>query len=509
MNRSHLFGFLIFSLALAYSFYGLTVGFSHSLYDEHSFRQTQTAITAYFLAKGGPFFNYETPLLGPPWTIPFELPVYQWLVAKLHGLSSFTLEESARLVGRFFFYLSLLPLYAIFRSLRFHPLSCWVGLTLYLLSPLYLFWSRTFLIESTALFFALGYLAFFLHGWKKPSVAVLIGLAVFGSLAGTVKVTTAFTFFLVAGILYLWLWRNPRTWKESWTSLLLFAFAAFVLPGIVSFAWIQYSDLQKSLSGLAEFIRSKELEAWNFGTWAQRISGDTWYMFFRKTLHDSIGHRTTFLISLACLPFLSKRILAMAVACLVAFLVAPMVFTNLHIEHTYYWYANGIFLLIYLALVFDGIWKMEWKWKSALFVALFATAAGLSVREYSKFFLEVQKRNDQGIPNGFQKLRAALSEEDVVVFVGADWYPAMAWEVKRRSIMVRTEPGIQSQAFRESLRKLKQEKRRVGAIVECDLQGKNASVEREWIQKYFVLQAEPLDRSICLQTLVTSSTENL
>lgn len=509
MNRSHLAGFFFFSLALAFSFYGLTVGFSHSLYDEHSFRQTQTAITAYFLTKGGAFFAYETPLLGPPWTIPFELPVYQWIVAKLHGLSSFSLEESGRIIGRFFFYLTLFPLYFLFRSLRMHPLSCWAGLTLYLLSPLYLFWSRTFLIESTALFFAVSYFAFFFRGWKNASPLTLLGMALCGILAGTVKVTTAFTFFLFAGLLYLSLWKSPKNWKETYRQNLLLALFAFGIPGIASLAWIQYSDLQKSLSGLAEFIRSKELEAWNFGTWAQRVSGDTWYMFFRKTLHDSIGHRTTFLLSLAILPLLPKRSVALALACLLAFLVAPMTFTNLHIEHTYYWYANGIFLLIYLAVVLDGVWKLEKSWKPLLFGVLFFVAAGLSVREYSKFFLEVQKRNDQGVAYGFQKLRAALPEEDVVVFVGADWYPAMAWEVKRRSIMVRNSPGIASDAFRESLKKLRQENRKVGAVVECNLEGKNAAQEREWIRKYFVLEPQPFEKNICLQYLVRSSAEIL
>jgi len=40
----------------------------------HSFRQTYTAITAYWLMQGSPWFHYETPVLGAPWSIPYEFP---------------------------------------------------------------------------------------------------------------------------------------------------------------------------------------------------------------------------------------------------------------------------------------------------------------------------------------------------------------------------------------------------------------------------------------------------
>src|SRR4051812_9418753 len=41
------------------------------LIDGNAFRQTQTALTAYWLLKGGPLLAYITPVAGFPWAIPF------------------------------------------------------------------------------------------------------------------------------------------------------------------------------------------------------------------------------------------------------------------------------------------------------------------------------------------------------------------------------------------------------------------------------------------------------
>jgi hypothetical protein len=50
----------------------LCLGLFQPLLDPFSFRQTQTALTTYWLVRGGPIFAYETPMGGYPWSIPFE-----------------------------------------------------------------------------------------------------------------------------------------------------------------------------------------------------------------------------------------------------------------------------------------------------------------------------------------------------------------------------------------------------------------------------------------------------
>ena len=99
-----IFIWIFFLAALVHSIWMASVGWFNPIYDEHMFRQAQTALSALFLAKGGPFFAYETPLLGAPWAIPFELPVYQWIVAKWHIMSGMPLDQSGRFISRLFFH---------------------------------------------------------------------------------------------------------------------------------------------------------------------------------------------------------------------------------------------------------------------------------------------------------------------------------------------------------------------------------------------------------------------
>lgn len=45
------------------------------------FRETQTALSDYWMTQGGPKLIYETPVTGFPYKIPFEFPLFQWLAA--------------------------------------------------------------------------------------------------------------------------------------------------------------------------------------------------------------------------------------------------------------------------------------------------------------------------------------------------------------------------------------------------------------------------------------------
>ena len=102
---------------------------------------------------------YETPVLGPPWSIPFEFPLYQWLVAAVAGTHLLPLDQAGRLVSVVFFLLTLIPTHSLLAALRIPGPMRLVFLSLVLVSPFYLFWSRTFLIESTGLFLCVSYVA--------------------------------------------------------------------------------------------------------------------------------------------------------------------------------------------------------------------------------------------------------------------------------------------------------------------------------------------------------------
>ena len=60
-----------------------TIGLSNTLLGPHSFRQSQTAISTYHFVQHGVVWNYITPILGPPWEIPLEFPLFQACAAWL------------------------------------------------------------------------------------------------------------------------------------------------------------------------------------------------------------------------------------------------------------------------------------------------------------------------------------------------------------------------------------------------------------------------------------------
>jgi hypothetical protein len=189
---------LIFAVCLIHSLWAISRGWNNPLIDAHAFRQTQTAISVFYLLKGSPWLAYETPVLGVPWSIPMEFPLYQGIVAILVKLFQTPIDQTGRFVSAFFFYLSLIPIYVILSYLQVARAFRWLFLSLFLASPLYLFWARTFMIESTALFFSLAYLACIAvyFRYKSPIIALLACL--FGIAASLTKVTTMAGFLILA-----------------------------------------------------------------------------------------------------------------------------------------------------------------------------------------------------------------------------------------------------------------------------------------------------------------------
>src|SRR5262249_11072987 len=150
---------LVFASSIAFFLIAATVGWNHAIVEGSPHRETQTAMTVYYML-GQPFkLAYETPLLGPPWSIPMECPVYQWIVAGLVRLFHLPLEPAGKAVSLGFFLLTLIPANYLLATLGLRQRHRLLVLSLALLSPFYIFFSRAFMIESTALFLSISYCA--------------------------------------------------------------------------------------------------------------------------------------------------------------------------------------------------------------------------------------------------------------------------------------------------------------------------------------------------------------
>lgn len=467
---------LTFLAALFYSLWAASVGWHAPIMQEHSFRQTQTAISAYWLAEGGSFLRYETPVLGAPWLIPFEFPLYQGLVALVKNAFGIPLEQAGRLVGRLFFYLSLFPIMGIAFCCGFRGKKLLLPATLFLVSPLYLFWSRTFMIEMTATFFGLAYLASSLYWAKKKTAGWLLSALLFGVLAALVKSTTYLTFGIATGLYFVWLFLIEKRRDQIVSILVLLA-----LPLFVGMAWAKYTDYVKLQNPLAEFITSGSLMQWNFGTLEQRLSGDFWYMIFRKTIHESIGHRTTWLLSLALVAWWRKSALLYFLAFFL-FLSAPLIFTNLHIAHNYYANANGVFLVLALAVAIAMPWQWGTLWAKRAAFILYGFALVFAIREYFKQDYYLQLAENVGPIGLGQEVQKVVAKEDVIVVIGWDWDSTVPYYSERRAIMLTQKMQSRLDLFEKSLRNTEADGKKIGAAILCNEARSNPKVLADFPQ---------------------------
>src|SRR5205807_1591140 len=89
---------LVILLAL-HATYAFLVGFGHNISDRVGFRQAQTAVAARSLLEGSPWLAYQLPVFGPPYGLPIEFPLYQWITAFLVAITHMPLIAAGRIVS--------------------------------------------------------------------------------------------------------------------------------------------------------------------------------------------------------------------------------------------------------------------------------------------------------------------------------------------------------------------------------------------------------------------------
>lgn len=452
-----------FSIVLIYSLWTATIGWNTPINQEYDFVQAKAAMGTYYMAKGGPILRVELPIFGPPWFFPQEFPFYQLTSAWIYKLTGMPLESAGRLTSKIFFYFSCIPLFLIAMALGFRKRTALIPLTLFLASPLYLFWSRQFMIECTAIFFGLSYLAAVMLWKQKPSELKLVLAVLLGMAAALAKSTTYPGFAAAVGI-YL----AVEVFRKRSYSLAHLArcFALLVIPLIAGVLWLRYTDGVKSLSPLAATFTSDGVGKWFlFSGLQDRLQPDLWYHFFRITLHDSIGHRAVWILSIILALSLGKKAWLYWI-CSGLFLIAPLLFPQVHLHHDYYACANAVFMVFAVAALVECAVSSDKKWTSVLGALLFVLVIGYEVREFmNKGYYQQQERKMEPILFA-KKLQSVVAADDVLLMYGEDWCPVIPYYAERRAIMMANEhwynPGL-----KDSLAMLKAEGKKVGAIVLC------------------------------------------
>lgn len=436
---------LFLALSLSFSLFVLFVGLKNPIMDMYNFRQTQTALTSYWILQGGPWLAYETPVLGAPWAVPFEFPVYQLIVSAL-AMLGVPLDAAGRLVNFGFFLGTLGPLWLLFRALRLGTASYLATAILYVLSPLYLYWSRTFLIESCALFFSTLWLALLAHYLARGSWLSVPGAVVAGCLAVLAKSTTFPAFVLVGGLGTAWMLIARLRDGERLTRLLVEALilSLFVIvPFAVAWVWVGYSDQVKVANAFGSHLTSTALSSWNFGTLDQKLSLKLWKdVIFARMVPDITG--SLYWIAIAAILFsaVSRKSLALSILALIGFLTSIIVFTNLHMVHTYYQVANGLFLIGAIGIALGALFNRGYP---AISLACLAAIAVGQVLFFQKTYIDVIE-NDHAQDRTLQIAliaKAQTQPNQSLLVLGEDWSSAVAYYSQRKSL---TLPGWAPQA---------------------------------------------------------------
>jgi len=426
-------------LAIAVGIYALTtLGYFQSpLLDVHAFRQCQTAISATYLAEDlNPLrmLTYETPVMGAPWRIPFEFPIYQWLVAVVHRVIGLPIDQSGRLVAIAFHLACFWPLWRIVTALG-GSFTHWAILAgLFLLSPTYHHWSRTVLIESTALFLSLEFLAAYLRWIQTRRMLPLILASAWAALAVLVKVTT-FPAFAVAALGLMardaWAAFNRGEPRPSILMRLLVAGLPFCVALAILVPWLAVCDTVKLQNPLAATTTSKALAAWNYGSLAQRFSWDLWgNTILLRAIPEAVGWP-----GLVCILFGLGRLRCekrLAIMALIALYFIPwLVFTNLHIVHNYYQFSNAIFLVAALTVVLsEATLRLP---RAAALITLYGAAIGCLGA--SRLYLEMERLDLTKFPAYATAmfLKEVIPDDEIIVVMGCDWSSEVAFYAEKRA----------------------------------------------------------------------------
>ena len=327
--------------------------------EAHSFRQTQTALTAYWFTREGVKLAYETPVAGYPWSIPFEFPIYQYAVAAVSLLSGLSVSAAGRLVSFACLVLCIPAVHAINKRLSLPPavLSVFVALTFS--TPLYVFWGRSVMIETAALLLAILAIKFFLDfllGGR--SLRHLLLFSAFMTLCMLQKITTGLPVLMVLGaVLAIAEVANFRSAGAA--GLRRYAVIAiwFLLPLAAGVAWTQYADSVKLANPLGAALVSGRLAAWNWGTLSQRLSSAFWFdLIALRLLTGTMGLILGPAILLWCFASKSSRRINYIIASALSLGLLPLfLFANLHIVHSYYQVSNAIFLIYALAAAIGAV----------------------------------------------------------------------------------------------------------------------------------------------------------
>ena len=471
---------ILCALAAAFGAWALHVGWHHSILDLHQWRQSHTALSAYEMVRGGPFWRYVTPILGPPWSSPIEMPLYQWIVASISRAESSDLHSTGRAVSVAFFLGTLVSYWFALDLLDVRPRYRPIFVAMALASPLYIFWSRSFMIESTALFFAVMYLLG-MHRATKGGAATqerivwLIVALTAGVLGGMVKVTTLVPWWTGAAILVA-----SRAGRRRFARPFLSAVAvSLIVPVIAAAGWLAFSGAVKAQNPLSARLAWSTVAWQHFGPLAMRLDPRSWYSvpgstILGSTRHTVVGSFAVFAAAWLAIVMLRRRLVP-ALVCVALYVLPIAIFMHLYTAHVYYSYANGLLLLTMVGCGIVALLERR-DWLSWLGLGLLTAALLAMTTNYLRGYYADQQSDDVSRWPLASSLQQQVPAGEVLLIYGLDLSPEFTYTARHRAIQSWEDRGAGDPLFERSLALLAQDGSRIGALIACGDSRANAII---------------------------------
>jgi hypothetical protein len=403
------------------------------LLERHAFRQAQTAYTArIFHEQGIDLIHPKMPVLGEPFELPFEFPLFQAAASLVMDVGVRD-DVAMRLTGLMCFLLTALLLYGLVRRVD-GALSGLAALVAFVSTPFAVLWSRTSMIEYLATAGAVGF-AWATIAWRENRRPAVGGLALAAGLVGMLVKPTTAVFWMLPALGY----RPTSPPHGGRRTGALWLIALVLAPLAVALLWTRHADAVKAASPTTAWLTSDALQEWNFGTLSQRLDPGTWSVILGRLLDYILGPVGVALIAVAIVAAVrsSQHLFWLGIG--LAAVLPPLVFTNLYVVHDYYLAAVTPAVAALVGLGFGHLWRLLPRRAPvqglAAAAALFV-ASGMLVLDRSYWAQAYANDPGPGTLPLAHEVSSVTRPSDRVGVIGLDWSPSVLYYANRWGLMV-------------------------------------------------------------------------
>lgn len=349
-------------------------GLHRKLIDRQGFRQTQTAFTIRELAHHGMHLLHPPlPVLGPPWTVAMEFPLFQAIGALMvrAGLSS---DVAGRLLGLLWFEATAVVLFLLVRKIA-TVRAALIAAVLFQAVPLNAQFGFASLMEYMA---TAGCLASIYAVWKWFDGGRWWWLVVAGISSGVgflTKVTTGAAWMAPLAVLAFIVVRTD--WRAQWRRVAIGLAAAPGVGLVLTEWWTHYSDAEKAASPATAFLQSNKLWWWNSGPISERLNGGNEQVVLDRITNLMTGPWPLLVAAIVMLA-LARHNRLMKLSLVLVPLLGTQVFFNLYVHHDYYQCA---LVPAYVSIMAIGIDEVAQRitWRAALLRPAIAVAGVVAI----------------------------------------------------------------------------------------------------------------------------------